>query len=291
MKPARFDLLRPTTVHEAVASLAEQPDDTVVLAGGQSLVPLMNMRFVVAERVLDLNQVGELDYVRQANGHLAVGAMTRHRTVERSELVASVCPLLPAAERHVGYVSIRNRGTVGGSIAHADTVAELTCVAVAIGATVVLTSVRGSRELPAAEFFAGTLMNSRESDELLTEVRFPVPRPGTTTGFAEFARKTGDFPLVTAAVQLDRDADSVTAARIAVGGIAPTPIRVTECEALVHAAEPSPDLLAEVAERAAAAVEPNDTLAISDAYRRELAGVVVREALEPAWYGTGDTVR
>ena len=280
MKPAQFELLQPETRAEAVALLAEAPDDTVILAGGQSLVPLMNMRFVVAERVLDLNGVAELAYVERANGHLAVGAMTRHRAAETDPRFAEHVPLLAAAEPHVGYVSVRNRGTMGGSLSHADTVAELGCVATALDAGVVLESVRGRRVLRVSEFLVGNLMNAREPDELVVELQLPVARTGSRSGFAEFARKTGDFPLVTAAVQLDLDGGRCTETRIAVGGLAPTPVRLAECEAMLTGAEPTGRLLDEVAAHAAAIVDPADTPFVSGEYRRVLTRVVLRRALE-----------
>lgn len=282
MKPASFELLEPTTREEALSMLAAQPDDTVILAGGQSLVPLMNMRFVVAERVLDLNRVAGLAEIEHQDGRLVVGAMTRHRVAELSPLVHDSCPLLAEAEHHVGYVSIRHRGTVGGTIAHADTVAQVPCVAVALGAEVVLESTRGERRLPAGEFFLGNLVNARETDELVTAVHFPVPSAGAVWGFAEFARKVGDFPLVTAAVQLERDADSCSAARIAVGGAAPTPIRLTECEEALVGGTLSDSLISEVAELAASSVTPMEGASVSSEYRRHLVDVVVQRALRRA---------
>jgi CO/xanthine dehydrogenase FAD-binding subunit len=282
MKPAPFELLRPATIDDATSLLAEAPEETVILAGGQSLVPLMNMRFVVTDRVLDLNEVRELAYVRREHGHLAVGAMTRHRTAELSEVVRRHCPLLAEAERHVGYVGIRNRGTVGGSIAHADTVAELTCVAVALGATVVLVSGRGRRELCAEEFLVANLMNAREPDEILAEIRLPVQDPGTTSGFAEFARKVGDFPLVTAAARLERDGDGCRSARLAVGGVVSTPVRIPECEALLEGADLAGGVIDDVAATAATALEPSEHPFASPEYRRVLVRVIVRRALENA---------
>ncbi|MGH2894784.1 MAG: FAD binding domain-containing protein [Solirubrobacteraceae bacterium] len=282
MKPASFELLQPTTRAEALTLLAEAPDDTVILAGGQSLVPLMNMRFVVASRVLDLNRVNELEGIERQNGALVVGAMTRHREAELSELVHAHCPLLAQAERHVGYVSIRNRGTVGGTIAHADTVGQVPCVAVALDAQVVLESTRGRREMAASEFFVGNLTNARDPDEILTAVHLPVRPAGSASGFAEFARKVGDFPLLTAAVQIERDAGQCSGARIAVGGAAPTPIRLPECEAALAGQTLNDSLVADVAALAAECVEPSETPFVSGDYRRHLAGVVVRRSLEQA---------
>jgi carbon-monoxide dehydrogenase medium subunit len=282
MKPAPFELLEPTSRAEALSALAEQPDDTVILAGGQSLVPLMNMRFVVADRVLDLNRVAGLGDLERRDGQLVVGAMTRHREAELSPLVRESCPLVAAAERHVGYVSIRQRGTVGGTIAHADTVAQVPCVAVALDAQVVLESTRGRRQLAASDFLVGNLMNAREPDELLTEVHFPVRPARSLHGFAEFARKVGDFPLVTAAVQLESDAGTCTTARVAVGGADATPIRLAECERALAGEKLTGALAADVGDLAAESVSPADSPYVSTEYRRDLVRVVVRQALEQA---------
>ncbi|MCD6727394.1 MAG: FAD binding domain-containing protein [Solirubrobacteraceae bacterium] len=282
MKPAQFQMLQPTTRAEALAVLAEQPDETVILAGGQSLVPLMNMRFVTAERILDLNRVSGLGGVEVRGDRLVVGAMTRHREAELSPVVLDACPLLAHAERHVGYVSIRNRGTVGGTIAHADTVAQVPCVAVALDARIVLESVRGRRELAAGDFFVGNLMNAREPDEAVTEVHFPVRPVGSLFGFAEFARKVGDFPLVTAAVRLEQGAGLSRSARIAVGGAGPTPVRLAECESALEGRELTGALAEEVGRLAADTVSPADSPFVSTDYRRNLVRVVVRRALEQA---------
>lgn len=282
MKPAPFELLQPRTLAEALSALAEEPDDTVILAGGQSLVPLMNMRFVTAERVLDLNGVADLGGLERRNDTIVVGAMTRHREAERSALVAQACPLLAQAESHVGYVSIRHRGTVGGTIAHADTVAQVPCVAMALDAQIVLESTRGTRRLSPSEFFVGNLMNARDPDEILTAVHFPVRPSGARFGFAEFARKVGDFPLVTAAVQIEQDRGECTRARIAVGGAGPTPLRLPACESIVEGEQLGAVAPTEVARRAAESVFPPDSPFISAAYRRNLVAVVVRQALERA---------
>jgi len=282
MKPAPFELLEPTTRAEAISALAEQPDDTVILAGGQSLVPLMNMRFVVANRVLDLNRVAGLGTIERRGDRVVVGAMTRHREAELSPVILESCPLVAHAERHVGYVSIRHRGTVGGTVAHADTVAQVPCVAVALDAQVVLESVRGRRQMAVSEFLVGNLTNAREPDELLTEVHFGARPPRSLFGFAEFARKVGDFPLVTAAVQLEQSAGTCTTARVAVGGADATPIRLAECESALGGETLTASLVTEVSRRAAESVSPSDSPYVSTAYRHDLVRVVVRRALEQA---------
>ena len=283
MKPARFELLQPTTRAEALIALAESPDETVILAGGQSLVPLMNMRFVTAERVLDLNRVSELAGVVRDNGSLLVGAMTRQREVELSAAAGEACPLLVQATRVIGYVSTRNRGTIGGTIAHADTVAQVPCVAVALGAEMRLQSDGGDRWLPAVDFFLGNLFNAREPHELLTEIRFPAAAATARFGFAEFVRKAGDFPLVTAAVKLDLVDGSCAKARVAVGGAGPTPVRLPPCEQLLEGASAvTVELVSEVSRRAADFVDPPENPFVSPEYRRNLVRTVVSRALDRA---------
>ena len=194
MKPASFKYAAPESVDEALGLLAEHSHDGKVLAGGQSLVPLLNMRLARPHVLIDLNRVAGLDYIREDNGTVAIGAMTRQRTVERSPMVREKLPLLWEAIQFVGHPQIRNRGTVGGSLAHADPSAELPAVAVASGATLVARSPRGERTLNAEEFFVSYLATALEPDELLTEVRFPV-HGHRGTAFLEVSRRHGDYAL------------------------------------------------------------------------------------------------
>src|SRR4051794_34571709 len=175
LKPPPFEYLAPTTLDEAVALRAEHADDCVLLAGGQSLMPLLNLRLARPAAVIDLGRVAELAGIRELDGGLAIGAMTRQRTAELSTLVGERCPLLVQALRYVAHVTIRNRGTIGGSLAHADGAAELPAVALALGAELVARSTRGERAIAARDFFQGFFTTSLEPDELLTEVRFPAP--------------------------------------------------------------------------------------------------------------------
>ena len=230
MKPPPFRYLRATSVEECLDVMTEHGDEAKILAGGQSLVPLMNLRLARPSWVIDVNHVPGLDYIRTEGDVLCLGAMTRHRDVAASETVARACPLLSQAAPMIGHPAIRNRGTIGGSLAHADPAAELPCVAVATNAEVVAAGRNGRRVIPAAEFFTGYFETALDPAEMIVEVRFPLARPGEAWEFREFTRKSGDFALAAAGVGLAVSGGSVTRARIAVSGIADRPLRATKTE-------------------------------------------------------------
>ena len=231
MKPPPFAYFAPTSVQEAAQLLAEHGDDAKVLAGGQSLIPLLSLRLARPAVLVDLNGVDELSFI-DANGSTTIGAMTRHRTVERSAVVAVNVPLLAAAVPYIGHAAIRTRGTVGGSLSHADPAAELPAVALALDATFVARSAKGGeREIAAVDFFAGYFTTALEPDEVLTSIRFPNAAPGTGVSVQEMARRHGDFAMVAAAVSLAPDGD----ARIALINVGDRPVRATEAEAALQA--------------------------------------------------------
>jgi aerobic carbon-monoxide dehydrogenase medium subunit len=280
LKPPLFAYARPGSLPEALELLAQGGEDAKVLAGGQSLVPLLNFRLARPTVLIDLNALSELDYVRRDDGHLAVGALTRQRAVETSPAVAEGCPLLPQALHHVGHVQIRHRGTVGGSIAHADPAAELPAVAVATGATVVATGPGGTRELPAREFFDGPFMTVLSPSEILTEVRFPLI-PGARTAFIEFARRSGDFALggVAATVSFTEEGQVATAG-LAACGMGPAPVRLQGSEEAITGQALDPPVLAQAARAASEQVSPFSDVHADETYRRELVGVLLRRALQ-----------
>jgi aerobic carbon-monoxide dehydrogenase medium subunit len=255
LKPPPFEYLAPTTLDEAVALRAEHADDCVLLAGGQSLMPLLNLRLARPAAVIDLGRVAELAGIRELDGGLAIGAMTRQRTAELSTLVGERCPLLVQALRYVAHVTIRNRGTIGGSLAHADGAAELPAVALALDAELVARSTRGERTIAASDFFQGFFTTSLEPDELLTEVRFPAPETGTRTAFLEVARRHGDFALVGLAA-----VGSPSGTRLAFSGVASRPVRADDEEAIAQ-------------------LVPSDDIHATGAYRLRLAGTLARRAL------------
>jgi CO/xanthine dehydrogenase FAD-binding subunit len=283
VKPAAFDYLSPASVEEALALLADLGEGARPLAGGQSLVPLMNFRLVRPQHVVDLNGLGELSGIRQDDGHLVIGAMTRQRAVETSALVAQHCPLLAEAMPQIGHVQIRNRGTVGGSLAHADPAAELPAVVAALGGELVVRSTRGRRVIKADQFFVGYLTTAARPGELLVEVRLPVAPPRTGTAFLEISRRHGDFALVGVAATLTVDEAGVcTSAAIALTGVGPTPVVAHEAARALVGARPTADTCDAAGRRVSDSVQPDSDLHASSEYRQHVAGVLTRRALAKA---------
>ncbi len=284
MKPPRFEYVRAKSAAEAASLLQQHDGDARILAGGQSLVPMLNMRLARPGILIDLNGVSALDYVREDNGWLAIGAMTRQRTIERSGVVRSRQPLLHAATLLIGHPQIRNRGTVGGSLAHAHPASEYPAVAVALGAELRATGPRGERVLKADDFFITYMTTSLEPAELLTEVRLPVLPTRTGWAFQEVARRHGDFALAGAAVTLTLDAGGrCEDARIAVFGATPKAVRALAAEQTLAAEMPGDGVFAEAARQASAGLEdPLADIHASADYRRHLVGVLTRRALAEA---------
>ena len=283
MKPPRFDYVLPRSLDEALSVLAEHGEQAKVLAGGQSLVPLLNFRLVRPGYLVDLNEIPGLDGIRVDGGRLHIGAMTRQRAVEMSPLARERCPLMADAMPQIGHVQIRNRGTVGGSLAHADPAGELPAVVAALDGELVLRSRRGERRLTPAQFFVGYLTTAVEPDELLVEARVPVTPPRSGAAFMEVSRRHGDFALVGVAATLTLDDAGVcTACSLAVTGVGPTPVVPREAAASLVGVKPSAEAFDNVARRVAAGLTPDSDLHASGDYRKHLAGVLTRRALARA---------
>ena len=278
MKPPAFQYERPAAMAEALEMLAEHGDDARPLAGGQSLVPMLNLRLAAPAVVVDLNSLPDLERIEAAGRTLAVGALTRQRTLELSPEAAAIGALADGLPL-VGHVATRNRGTVGGSVAHADPAAELPLALLALGGSVVVEGRAGRREIPAGEFFAGFLTTALRPGELVVEVRFPLPRPGEASALLEVAQRHGDFPLgaVAASVALNGDG-GIGAARIAVGAVADRPLLLPRAaEALVTGETPE-----EVGEVGASEVDPTGSLHAPADYQRHVVGVLVARTVELA---------
>jgi len=282
MKLPHVDYEAPKTVSEAVELLAEQQDDASVLAGGQSLIPLLALRLAYPAVLVDINGITELSGVSAADGRVAVGAMTREYVAEASATVADAVPLLAAALPLIGHEAIRSRGTIGGSMAHADPAAELPAVARALDAEFVVRGPTGERVIPAAEWFEGYLTTARRPDELLTEVRFPAAERGTGVSFQEVARRHGDFAVVGLAASLTLSGGAISAARLAFAGMSDVPVRATGAEDFLVGEEPSPELFDEAALRATGDLNPPADLHGSSDYRRKAAAALVRRGLREA---------
>ncbi len=283
MKPAPFTLDTPSTVEEATGLLAEHGDDAKLLAGGQSLVPLLALRLARYEHLVDLNRVGSLSGIRREDGWLTVGAMTRQAEAEHSPDVATAAPLLHRALPLIGHFQIRNRGTVGGSTAHADPASELPAVTVALDAELVVQGPAGVRAIPARDFFISTWTTALGPDELLTAIRYPI-WPGRC-GFAveEFARRSGDFAIAGVACGVEVGGNGhVMRAAVTFFGMASTPVRSGQAEAALVGNPARRTDLADVAHAAAAANDPGDDIHGTAAFRRRIATHLTQRALTRA---------
>lgn len=283
MKPARFEYADPKSVAEAVSLLKQHEGEAKILAGGQSLMPLLNMRLARPGILVDLGKIGELSYIRESDGWLALGAMTTKRKVEDSPVVMNRQPLLHAATLLIAHPQIRNRGTIGGSMAQADPAAEYPAVAVALDAELRAAGPNGERTIKAADFFVSYLTTALDSAEVLTEVRVPTQPKGTGWSVAEIARRHGDFAMTGVATTLALDGGRCARTRIVLFGVGPTPVRATAAEQVVNGQKPSDKLF----EQAAGTLNDNITEPLSDVhasaeYRRHLAQVVTRRALAEA---------
>jgi len=288
MKPPRFDYLAPRTLDEALAHLHHHGDQAKILAGGQSLIPMLNFRLAHPGVVVDVNRLTDLAYVRQHDGGVAVGAPPRQHAVERSELVRARVPVVAEACRFIGHAPIRHRGTFGGNLAHADPASELPAVMVALEAEMAVASRAGSRAIPAGQFFIGPLTTALQPGEMLTEIRIPAAPPRSGGAFVEMARRAGDFALVgvAALVTLD-EAGQCARARIALCGVGPTPVRARAAEDALVGQAPTTAVLDEAADRAAAATSPPSDVHGSAEFRRKLARHFARQALAAAIQRSG----
>jgi CO/xanthine dehydrogenase FAD-binding subunit len=282
MKPAQFEYFAPETVAEAASILARYDGEAKVLAGGQSLVPLLNMRLARPQALVDLNRVG-LAGIREDGDRLIVGAMTRQRDVERSDLVRRTQPLLHEAVTLIAHPQIRNRGTIGGSLAHADPASELPAVALALGAEFTITGPTGERTLPAQDFFVTFLTTALQPDDVLTEISFPKLPPGTGWSVQEVARRHGDFALAGAAVTLTVDGGHCTDARIALFGVGATAVRANGAEEALRGTETTDTALDAAADAIRDQIdEPITDIHASSEFRRHLARTMTRRALATA---------
>jgi aerobic carbon-monoxide dehydrogenase medium subunit len=280
MKLPAFEYACPATLNEAVALLASHDGDAKAIAGGQSLVPMLAFRVASPSLLVDLRKLPGLDQIKITEAGVSLGALVRWRDIEDDARLQHAHPLLAVAIKHVAHYQIRNRGTVGGSVAHADPAAEMPGVVVTCEATMAVTGKSGARVIPADSFFQGALTTALASDEIITEIRFPAWPAGRRFGFEEFALRRGDFALAAAAVFYDQDAGGRAAnAHVGVIGVGDRPVRLATVEAALNGARVDAAAIARAAAAASAAVDPQDDIHASAAYRRSLVGTMVERAL------------
>jgi carbon-monoxide dehydrogenase medium subunit len=284
LKPQGFEYHAPQSVKEAVELLGELGPDAKILAGGQSLIPLLNLRLAAPEHLIDIGRIGELRERRRENGTLRLGAATRHAELLSEPEIGDGCPLLPLAARYIGHPQIRTRGTMGGSLSHADPSAELPAVAVALDATMVIRSVRGERRVPAGDFFVSFLSTGLAEDELLVAIEFPVTGPRAGSAFGEVAARAGDFAMAGAAavVRVGED-DRVTDARVVCTSVGDKPVRVPAAEEALRGRTADDAVLAEVEAAVAGQLDPGPQLKVSAGYKRRTAAVLARRAVRQSW--------
>ena len=278
MKPPPFSYHDPHTVGEAVGLLGSL-DNAKLLAGGQSLMPMLNMRYVLPDHIIDLNRVDGLNYIRERDGALEIGAMTRQRDIEFSDLVGSRCPLMHEAICQVGHRQTRNRGTIGGSLCHLDPAAELVSLAAALDAKVTVAGKSGTRSIDFSAFPVAYMTPALEPDELLTGVTFPCWPAGHGYAFVEFSRRHGDFAIVSTAVLIEEDKNGkVTRASVTLGGMGPAPVRASEVERALIGETIEEKRLREICE-SLRKLEAIDDIHAPSSYRQQLATVLPRRAL------------
>jgi CO/xanthine dehydrogenase FAD-binding subunit len=284
MKPAKFDYYDPRSLEEALALLDTHQGDGKILAGGQSLMPLLNMRLARPNIVVDINRIKELNYVRASDGGIVIGALARQRALQTERLIAERMPILQEAAYYIAHPQIRSRGTICGSIAHADPAAELPALALALEAEMTLSSAKGARSVGAETFFQSFFTTALAANEILTEVRFPAPPKDSAWSVLEISRRHGDFAIVgiVAGLALDPDRQVIAQARLVYFGVGPTPIRVKAAEEVLigqHAEEAAFEAAAQSAKQG---IDPSNDIHASEEYRRAVAASLTKRALRAA---------
>jgi CO/xanthine dehydrogenase FAD-binding subunit len=283
LKSADFQYHRPRTIEEALALLQEFGDEGKILAGGQSLMPLMNFRLAQPAHIIDINSIDGMDYTRSDKGVLKIGCLARQSHLLDNPIVREHCPLLAEALTYIGYEQIRTRGTFCGILAHADPAAELPAVLLALDGFVTVGNLTTKREVAARDFFKSYLTTSLSNDEMVLEASIPESPPGAGWSFTEFSRRFGDFAIVGVAVLLVRDQEKVADARIALTGVGDKPWREPDVERILIGERASTDLFGKVGTEIATRINPGSDIHASESYRRSLSTVLTRRALDDAW--------
>ena len=284
MKPPKFDYYDPRSLDEALALLDRHSDNAKVLAGGQSLMPLLNMRLARPSIVVDINQIEELNYVRASDGGIAIGAIARQRALQTEQLIAERMPILQEAAYYIAHPQIRSRGTICGSIAHADPAAELPALALALDAEMILTSAKAARTVGAKAFFQSFFTTALKANEILTEVRFPAPPKDSAWSVLEISRRHGDFAIagIIAGLVLESNREVIAHARLVYFGVGATPIRVTAAEEALIGHTASESAFEAAAQSAKQGIDPTSDIHATEEYRRALAATLTKRALRAA---------
>jgi carbon-monoxide dehydrogenase medium subunit len=283
MFPAAFDYRAPTSLDEALSMLQQHGDAAKVMAGGQSLIPLLKLRFSRPDLVVDIARVGGLDHVRRDDGHVRVGALVRHVDIERSQELKAAAPMMLEAAHWIADPLVRNRGTLAGSVCHADPSGDWGSVILALGADVVARSARGGeRVIKAADFFKGPFETALKADEMVTEIRIPAQSRRAGGAYLKLERKVGDFATVAVAVQVELDGDRIAGAGIGLTAVGPTNIKATAAENALRGKAASDEAFAEAGRLAAEAAEPKDDVRGSAAYKKDVVRVFVQRGLKTA---------
>ncbi|MGD9765714.1 MAG: xanthine dehydrogenase family protein subunit M [Candidatus Binatia bacterium] len=282
MKPPVFKYVAARSVDEAVSHLAQHAGDAKVLAGGQSLTPMLNFRLARPKVLVDINRIGGLDGIKSDKGALTIGTLVRHRTVETSPVIAERFPILAAAAKQVGHLAIRNRGTFGGSLAHNDPAAEFPMIALLLDAEIKTKSSGGGRTIKAKDFFVTYLTSAVQDGEMVTEVRIPELPAKTGWGFEELSRRPGDFALAAVAATVTMNGGKCAEARISMAGVGPNPLRASEAEGLLKGQQLDEGLLKKAAAAAAKSADPSNDVHASADFRRHLVDVLTQRALKAA---------
>ncbi|HEY6114417.1 MAG TPA: xanthine dehydrogenase family protein subunit M [Candidatus Dormibacteraeota bacterium] len=282
MFPAAFDYRAPTTLDEALSVLKQHGDEAKVMAGGQSLIPLLKLRFSRPELVVDIARIPGLNGIERDDGHVAIGALARHVDIERSKELAASAPMLQEAAHWIADPLVRNRGTLAGSICHADPAGDWGSVILAMHADVVARSASGTRVIHASDFFKGPFETAIKPDEVVTEIRIPVAMGRNGGAYLKLERKVGDFATVAVAVHVRLDGDRIETAGIGLTAVGPTNIQATEAERSLHGKEPTDKVIADAARLAAEAAEPKEDVRGSAAYKKDVVRVFVQRGLKTA---------
>lgn len=282
MKPPAFEYVRPESLNDALQLLARRGEGAKILAGGQSLVPMLNFRMLHPELLIDINRLPDLDAIAVDGDELAIGALARHSALHGSPLVAKHCPLMSEAYRYVAHKPIRNRGTLGGNISHADPASEMPAVLLACDATIVARHAKGERKIAASKFFTGLMQTALRSGEMVTQIRLPLAPPRQGWAFDEIANRKGDFALVALAATLTLDAGRCSHVALSAAGLGDRAVRLAPVEQRLRGQPPTDDAIARAAALASDGIELSASYHADQAYKRDLVKTLTERALKNA---------